>query len=160
MGRMKRGKRQLRAIRPQITSVIDMMTVILIFLLQSFSTEGDIVTQPKDLQLPVSSSQKKPHVTVVIIVNKQYILAENTPVADVEEVLKSDDLVIPQLNNWLAKRRETTEQISQYSTKTKFTGDITIQGDKRIRFRLLKKIMYTCGQQGFNNFMLAVQQKD
>jgi biopolymer transport protein ExbD len=52
-----------------------------------------------------------------------------------------------------------TEKIVQYSTKTTFKGDVTIQGDKRIRFRLLKKIMYTCGQQGFNNFNLAVQSK-
>ena len=96
---------------------------------------------------------------MVITVNNQYILAENEGVASVDEVLASNELVIPQLYQWLQARREMTERIGQYSDKTKFKGDVTIQGDKRIRFELLKKIMYTCGQQGFNNFSLAVRKK-
>jgi len=39
-------------------------------------------------------------------------------------------------------------------------GDITIQGDKEIPFRILKKIMYTCGQVGYNNIHLAVNKVD
>ena len=84
---------------------------------------------------------------------------ENRKIADVQQVLSSEELVIPELNEWLRTRREATELISQYSNTTTFKGDVTIQGDKRIRFRLLKKIMYTCGQQGYNNFSLAVRKR-
>lgn len=155
-----RGNRELKAIRPQLTSMVDATVLLLIYLLQSFSAEGEIVTVSKDMQLPISSAQKKPDLRVVITVNNQHILAEDAAVASVDQVLSDEALVIAPLYEWLGKRREMTEKISQYSTKTKFTGDIMILGDKRIRFRLLKKIMYTCGQQGFNNFSLAVQRKD
>ena len=158
--RKSRGNNRLKSCRPQLTSVVDMMTVLLIYLLQSFSAEGEIITVSKQLELPVSSSQKKPHPAVVIAVNNDIIMAEGHAIARVDEALQSDDMVIPQLDEWLRLRRESTERIQKYSSTVTFKGDVTIQGDKRIRFRLLKKIMYTCGQQGFNNFSLAVLKKD
>lgn len=160
MVRKSRRDRKFRGFRPQLTSLVDVMTILLIYLLKSFSAEGEIVTMSKDLMLPESSAQKPPKLTVTLAVNRQDIIVESTPIAEVQQVLASEDLLIPELAQWLNKRREATELISQYSDKTSFEGDITIQGDKRIRFRLLEKIMYTCGQEGFNNFMLAVRQKE
>ncbi|MBN1577203.1 MAG: biopolymer transporter ExbD [Chitinispirillaceae bacterium] len=158
--RKSRGSGRVKTFRPQLTSLIDVMTILLIYLLQSFSSEGDIVTVHKDLILPESSAKKPPELRVTLIVNNTYILAEDIRVASVDDVLSSEELIIPGLSQWLQTRREATEKIEQYSTKTKFKGEITIQGDKRIRFRLLKKIMYTCGQQGYNNFSLAVQRRE
>jgi biopolymer transport protein ExbD len=157
--RKTRGKKEVKSFKPQLTSLVDVMTILLIYLLKSFSSEGEIVTVQKDLQLPESSAQKRPELNVNIIVNNQFIMVENRKIADVQQVLSSEELVIPELNEWLRTRREATELISQYSNTTTFKGDVTIQGDKRIRFRLLKKIMYTCGQQGYNNFSLAVRKR-
>lgn len=159
--RKPRSQKNLKGFRPQLTSLVDVMTILLIYLLKSFSAEGEIITLSKDLMLPESSASKNPEPTVVLTVNNDYILAENiNHIANVDDVIASDDLVIPELAEWLRQRRITTEKIEQYSTSTKFKGDITIQGDKRIRFSLLKKIMYTCGQEGYNNFSLAVQKQE
>ena len=158
--RKSRGSRRVKGFRPQLTSLVDVMTILLIYLLQSFSAEGNIITVHKDLILPESSAKKPPELRVTLTVNNYYILAENIMVASVDEVLSSEEIVIPGLYQWLKTRREATEKIERYSTKTKFKGEISIQGDKRIRFRLLKKIMYTCGQQGYNNFSLAVQRRE
>jgi biopolymer transport protein ExbD len=158
---VRRGRMQrFKEFKPQLTSLIDVMTCLLIYLLQSFSAEGEIVTTTKDLLLPESSAQKRPQLNTVITVNNSYILAEDVAVATVDEVLANQDLVIPALSDWLEKRRTETEQIAKNSTKLTFKGDVTIRGDKRIHFRLLKKIMYTCGQQGFSNFSLAVLKKE
>lgn len=158
--RKSRGAHKVKGFKPQLTSLIDVMTILLIYLLQSFSSEGDIVTVHKSLILPESSAKKAPELRATLTVNNSYILAEDKKVASVEEILSSNDLVIPGLSEWLLNRRAATEKIEQYSSKTKFKGEITIQGDKRIRFRLLKKIMYTCGQQGYNNFSLAVRRRE
>ncbi|MBN1758454.1 MAG: biopolymer transporter ExbD [Chitinispirillaceae bacterium] len=158
--RKTRGNRKIKTFKPQLTSLVDVMTILLIYLLQSFSSEGDIVTVHKDLILPESTAKKSPELRVTITVNNTFILAEDIRVASVDEVLTSEELVIPGLYDWLQQRREATEKIERYSTKTKFKGEVTIHGDKRIRFRLLKKIMYTCGQQGYNNFSLAVRRRE
>ena len=158
--RKTRGGNRVKTFKPQLTSLVDVMTILLIYLLQSFSSEGDIVTVHKDLILPESSARKPPELQVTITVNNSFILAEDIKVASVDRVLTSEELVIPGLHEWLGERRRKTEKIEQYSTKTKFKGEVTIHGDKRIRFRLLKKIMYTCGQQGYNNFSLAVRRRE
>jgi biopolymer transport protein ExbD len=157
--RKARGERKLKSVKPQITSLVDIMTVLCMFMLQSFSSENQIVTETKNLILPESSAKKQPQLAVTLKINNTEITAEDMVVARVDEALGSEDLVIPGLYQWLEQRRRATEKISRYSSKTTFKGDITIQADKRIRFRLLKKIMYTCGQQGFNNFSLAVRKK-
>jgi len=155
-----RSKKGMKGFKPQLTSLVDVMTILLIYLLQSFSSEGEIVTLSKDLMLPESSAKKLPELAVVLTINNKYILAEGKHIASVEQVLSSTDLIIPELDTWLSGRRKMTEKIEQYSTSTKFKGDLIIQADKHIRFRLLKKIMYTCGQQGYNNFSLAVLKKE
>jgi len=155
-----RARKQVKGFRPQLTSLVDVMTILLVYLLKSFSAEGEIITVSEDLMLPESSAKKRPELTVVITVNNRYILVDDENVADVDQVLASRDLVIPQLHQWLTRRRKATETIEKYHSKVAFSGDVTIQGDKRIRFQLLKKIMYTCGQVGYSNFSLAVQQKE
>ncbi len=155
-----RGQKGMKGFKPQLTSLIDVMTILLIYLLKSFSSEGEIVTLSKNLMLPESSASKKPHLTVVLTVNNQFILVEGTKIVDVDKALLSDNLVIPELDTWLENRRTITQNNDLYTDKKKFSGDVTIQADKRIRFRLLKKIMYTCGQQEYNNFSLAVQKRE
>jgi biopolymer transport protein ExbD len=155
-----RGDRKLKAVKPQITSLIDIMTVLCFFMLKSFSAENQIITDTQELIIPESTAKKKPDLMLTIKVNNKHILAEDKIVADVPSALANDELVIAGLYHWLERRRLATEKISQYSSKTRFSGNVIIQGDKRIRFRLLKKIMYTCGQQGYNNFSLVVRQKE
>ena len=137
----KRLRSSIKGCKPQLTSLVDVMTILLIYLLKSFSSEGEIVTVSKELQLPESSALKRPELTVTMVVNNTMIMVENVRVGDVPKIMESDSLIIPQLHEWLRVRRESTEKISKYSTSTSFQGKITIQGDKRIRFRLLKKIM-------------------
>ncbi len=155
-----RGKKNLKAFKPQLTSLVDVMTILLIYLLKSFSSEGEIVTVSKNLILPESSAKKRPELTVVLTVNNDYILAEEKKIVAVDKVLSSDELVIEELNVWLENRRQLTQHHDQYRNEKKFSGDVTIQADKRVRFRLLKKIMYTCGRQEYNNFSLAVQKRE
>ena len=41
-----------------------------------------------------------------------------------------------------------------------FTGEITLQGDRKVPFRLLKKVIYTAGQAEYVNQSLAVMQEE
>ncbi len=155
-----RGARELKGFKPQLTSLIDVMTILLIYLLKSFSAEGQIITVHETLQLPESTAEKFPELMVTLVVNNQYIMVENVVLASVDEVIGSEELIIPQLYEWLGRRRQATERLSYLSDETDFKGEITIQGDRRIRFELLKKIMYTCGQQQYNQFSLAVRRRE
>ena len=65
------------------------------------------------------------------------------------------------LTEAIVKLREITRGIGQMSEQMGgFQGNIAIQGDREITFDLLKKIMLTCGQVGYNNMLLTVTQKE
>ena len=81
--------------KPQMTSLVDVLTVLVFFLLKNFSSEGDIVTQTKNLELPMSSSKAKPEQMLNIAISAKHILVEGTPVALVTEEQERDGNDIP-----------------------------------------------------------------
>ena len=150
----------VRVVRIQITSLVDMMTMILVFLLKSFSAEGEIVTPSKGLLLPESSAKKRPELALRISLTQQYVLVEGKAMLDIDEMMTRQELVIPELQQLLEERRKMTEKIAENSTTVTFKGDVLIEADRTTKFKVLQRIMYTCGQVGFSNFALLVLQKE
>ena len=144
----------------RLTSMIDMFTILLVFLLKSYSAEGQIITLTKDLRLPDSTAEQPPISTPIVKVTQQLILLDDEPVADLEETYRENNLEIPRLRRILSEKRIIAERLGERDPNLGFKGNITIQGDKAIEFRILKKIMYTCGQEGYNNIYLAVTRQE
>lgn len=146
--------------KPQMTSLVDVLTVLVFFLLKNFSSEGDIVTQTKNLELPQSSSKARPEQMLNVSISAKHILVEGTPVALVSEERERDGNEIPGLARFLEEKRKQTEEISEYDKSVSFSGKLTIQGDRLIPYWLLQKVLATCGDNGYSSFSLAVMKKD
>jgi biopolymer transport protein TolR len=149
-----------QAAKPQMTSLVDVLTVLVFFLLKNFSTEGDIITPAPGLTLPTSTSKLAPEKTVVIAISQDHILAEGQPIAAVNDEKLREGFQIPAFSDWLDKRRKSTEAISQFDTTVGFTGKLSIQGDQKIPFAILQKVLITCGEKGYSDFSLTVDQKE
>jgi biopolymer transport protein ExbD len=149
------------AFKLRLTPMIDMFTILLVFLLKSYSAEGQIVTITEDLKLPESISQAPPRVTSVISITSKWILLDGRPVQQIEPVMENERMVVDKLYDELLNLRTLTEGIGEISSSLRgFQGTIAIQSDREIPFRLVKKIMITCGQVGYNDMLLTVLQKD
>ncbi len=144
----------------KLTSMIDMFTILIVFLLKSFSAEGQIVTLTKDLRLPESTAQKAPQPASTVSITDEWILLDDEKVVAVTEVMSANSLIIPGLANGLKNLKTVSETIGQMSKDMGFTGKIAIQGDKEIPYELLKKVMFTCGQIGYNDILLTVQKME
>ena len=140
----------------KLTSMIDMFTILLVFLLKSYSAEGQIMSVAPDLQLPMSTAQKPPQTTSIIAITHDVILIDGTAVAKINDVMKSKNLLIPELLKELRTKRVLSERVGAISADMGFTGKISIQADKELPYLIIKKIMVTCGKVGFNDIMLAV----
>ena len=79
---------------------------------------------------------------------------------DLEAVQNSEKLIIDNLYEHLMAKARQYEEISELNPNAEFTGRLVLEGDREIPFKLLKKILYTCGQAGFINQSLAVFQKE
>jgi biopolymer transport protein ExbD len=144
----------------RLTSMIDLFTILLVFLLKSFSAEGEIMSVAKDLHLPVSTAQKPPRATPILVVTNDWIILDGNPVEKVSTILADQRIVITKLLSELQKIRSFSESLGQLDVNMGFKGEITIQGDKEIPFEVLKKVMFTCGQIGYNNMLLAVNKEE
>ena len=154
--RLGRGTFGLR-----LTSMIDMFTILLVFLLKSYSAEGQIMTITQDLRLPESTSQQAPTTMSIIAITQEWILVDGRPVRRIDAVLSDDELLIPALQQELIRLRQMSEGIGELSANMQgFRGSIAIQGDREITFDLVKRIMLTCGRVGYNNMHLAVLEKE
>jgi biopolymer transport protein ExbD len=139
--------------RPQLTSLIDVMTILLVFLIKSFSTEGNIVTPSPDLELPFSTSEKPARLVTTIDITKNAVTASGTVIAPLDSFADSDSLLIPSLHEWMSLEKA---KISDTTT----TPEVLIQSDRRIPFNIVKRVMYTCSKSGFEDFSVLVLQEE
>lgn len=155
-----RQKRQDRGgVRLQLTSMMDMFTILLVFLLKVFSTSGQMINPSQDLTLPTSKVQHPPEVGLDVTVSNDWVLVNGKPVERTSEIQQNDGYILPKLQAALQQyAREGRRLEEQYGTK--FSGKVTIQGDKHLPYSTLIKVLATCGQTDFPNMRLVVYQEE
>lgn len=154
--KMPRGRNKGGQFTLRLTSMLDMFTILIVFLLSNFSAEGQILTTPKDLQLPESTAQKPPRAAPIIMVTKDLLMLDDKILQRVRDIEARDDLMIVPLYQGLQQNRAFAEKLGQLDPKLGFHGNVTIQADRSLPFGLLKKVMFTCGQIGYNDMYFAV----
>jgi biopolymer transport protein ExbD len=135
-----------------MNSMMDMMTIILLFLLKSYSTTGALATQSESLKLPESIRITKPKKELNVAVAKDVILVNEQPVMQTSEV-PPNEILIPQLESKLKEYAQSQKNL-EIEVGKEFTHEVIIQGDKSITYELLFRVMYTCGQSEFNKMRL------
>lgn len=175
----RRGtKRSVTAIL-SLTAMVDMFTVLAIFLLQNYNTTGEILYIPKEVTLPKASRVVELKPSLVVTVSAKEVLIDKTPVATFAEVTASTDWIIPNLRDkareFLTKAKAEQDaklqsKLNKVVNKTlgKEADDpnawrkVTIQADKAIDYLTLKKIMYSIYEAGGGpiNFAVAKELKE
>ena len=136
-----------------MNSMMDMMTIILLFLLKSYSTEGALVTPSENLKLPTSLREHRPKQELQVAVARDMILVNNIPLIPTSAISK-DEMSIPQLTSKLLEYAESEKQL-EIDIGKEFTNQVLIQGDASINFETLIKVMYTCSKSEFYKMRLV-----
>ncbi len=157
----RRRKRSDGVVKLNITSMIDMFTLMVVFLLKNFSAQGQLVTPARGLVLPTSSVEKTVGEALSVKISQKNIMVENTVVLDsaaFEELKNQKDFLIRPLYKELSVHAKMARQ-SAALFNTSFSGRISIQGDVEIPYNILTRVMYTCGQAGYPVMNLVVYRK-
>jgi biopolymer transport protein ExbD len=154
----KRHRYAQREIKLQLTSMMDMFTIILVFLLKIYSTQGQLVNPSQDLTLPVSRTEHPPEHGLDVTVSREYILVNGRQIESMRNITDDNVFIIPRLREELLLYAREAEKMQELYN-IPFSGKVTIQGDKRIPYTVLMKIMATCGQSRFPNMRLIVYQE-
>ena len=142
-----------------LTSLVDMFTIIVIFLLQNFSASGEILYMSKDIKLPYAVHGAELERAPVIAVSADAVTVDGKQVAATDDLVKRDVLNVPELEDALREEKRRYEQIHQNDLEHPFRGLVNVQADKKITFKVIKKVMFACNQSGFGNITFAAMAK-
>lgn len=147
--RVKIGKMNL-------TSLMDVFTILVFFLLVN-SGSVELVEAPKNVKLPESRVETKPRETVLIFVSPEDVIVQGQLIARVSDILEGGEGAVDPIT---ARLIELKENIVGPSTATVAASqEVTILADKSVPFVVIRKIMSTCTDGGYENVSLAVIEK-
>src|SRR5215470_4005498 len=78
------GKRSMYA-DLNLTSMVDMLTILVVFLLQTFSASGELLSVQKNIVLPEAQNFKDLEQAPIIAVSKDSVTIDGRAVADAAE---------------------------------------------------------------------------
>ena len=170
----RRAKRKARAAEGEvselnITAMMDMMTIILVFLLKSYQTSTVNVTMTADLTVPASSTQLVPQDNIGLSVSMKEILVGERRVVEIQNGIvpaavkeggKADSFYIGAVYDALKKEVDKQKYIAQFNKAAPFTGRVNVVADKRIPYRTLMEVLYTAGQAELGEYKFMVMKND
>ncbi len=153
-----RNRRKQKYIPPKLmlTSMMDMFTIILIFLLFSFSENPETLKLGEDLDLPRSTSESSYTKAIKIVLSKSELRVNDEVMAQVRnrqivglptEDLKSSSLFQRLKTYRVSHKMEDSESPAQH---------VLFMCDKTHSFTTINNVIKTAGLAGFPNFQFAV----
>lgn len=141
-----------------LTPMVDMFTILVVFLLINFSSTGEILFMAKDMKLPEAEQVDEMNIGPVITITPEHILLVGKPVAETAPLLEIGNQEIPVLKEKLEKLVEQHNRLSRKTPKPgePFEGKLIIQADVKQDFRVLKKVIYTANAAGWFHLNFAV----
>jgi biopolymer transport protein ExbD len=134
-----------------VTSMTDMFTILLVFLLQTYSVSDVKIELDKDITLPNSRSELNPTKALQLSLSSKEMKLDDTVIAQLENgVFKTSDLeaqdqsFVKSLADELLKRKDSATE-----------GKILVIADSALSYDTIKKVMYTSSMTGFPNVKLA-----
>src|SRR3954471_23215484 len=155
-GRAKRGVYAALT----LTSLVDVMTIIVIFLLMNFSANGEVLYMTKDIRLPDAYHGAQLERAPVISVSADAVTFDGRMLLATGDLAKGDVLGVPELEDALRDERRRYEEIHANDPDHPFRGLVNVQADRHIPFKVIKRIMFACNQSGFGNINFAALSRD
>ncbi len=145
----------------QITSMADIFTILLVFLLKGLASDALQIT-PSNAKIPSGI-----HTTTLsdqalqVEISKDGILIERDFVSKLEDFHLSSQSVgadgsITALSERLSKERERQKLIAQANDTVKIDGRAIILSDEKVPFSTMKTVLKTLAAQGYSEIKFAV----
>ncbi len=157
-----RGRRNKKEpIDLDITSLLDILVIMLVFLLKSYNSTGIIMNIPEGITIPTSKSEDLSTSGVVVQVSKETIWVDDQVILEKDNPRgKTYDYggrrIIP-LFNELVSKKNTIKQVEKTTPNaTKFSGIVNLIVDKEIKYSEIKKILFTAAEAGYRSYKFVV----
>jgi len=179
-GRRDRHNRPLRGtgrsmiMQLSLTAMVDMFTVLAVFLLQNYQTTGEVIDITDNVELPKANAVKELRPAHVVVLSKEHVMLDKEIVATFAQVKENPEWKIEPLAqklqamfqeaadaraalvNQVRKAVEETRPDTVQKDNPDDDRRITVQADKTIDFLTVKKVMLTITEAGASEINFAV----
>jgi len=158
LGQRRHQRKSFVIPKLQITSLMDMFTIILIFLLFSFSNNPEKLQIEKGMMLPRSTSQMDCNKTITVSLSSNSLKVDKQHIADIHQgMIQGFDHKHPEKSK-LYKHLSSLRYNLDHQAKQDESA-IVIFCDQRLPYKTIHQVIKTSGIAGFPNFQFAVLKK-
>lgn len=146
----------------EMTSLMDVITILLVFLVQYYNTTGVELNIPEGVQPPISKSESLNNPGIAIQVSPTKIWVDDKLVVDTEAPQtgpiydSSGRRIVPIFNELVRKREEIQILNKQVPESEKFTGVVNFIMDKTLKYSYIRKLMHTAAEAGYLKYKFVV----
>ncbi len=139
-----------------VTPLVDMFVILVLFLIANFSASGEVLAMSKDVVLPEAANTDELQLAPAVVVSKEQVIVSGSVIGRVDDLTREDYLNIPPLEEKLREMKKQFEDLHNAANDTNsFKGDVNIQADKGVQFRIVKRVMFSCAAAGYGNIAFA-----
>ena len=151
--RMDRRHKRSAVATLNLTSLMDVFTIILIFLLVNNDNAAKPPENP-DIILPSSTAEALPNDVLKIQLSGSYLLVQDIPLISVEEIEADDGEIIAALKEQLDY--QATLSIAALNAEGDTEREVMLQADRNVPYSLISKVMRTCMETEYTKIAFAV----
>ena len=147
--RFKTKREKKEPMELDITSLLDILVILLVFLLKSYNASNLKLNLVKSLKVPDSKARKLGSHSVIVQVDKnKKIWIDNKVVGQIDRKEKIDSLY-----DFLKNKRE----IASKNNPKLIVKSINLVLDKSLPYNSMQKVMHTSALAGYTEFKFIVQ---
>jgi biopolymer transport protein ExbD len=166
VGRLRpRKRREMLEFTLNVTSLMDVLTVLLFFLVKSYSVSQAALQTPQGLRLPASTAKGDLEETVAVALTSTELRVNNQVLVTLDQGrfnpkdLARDGRTIVLLKHALddeyAKRNAVFKE--EGTTDNLPPGRVIIQSDRQLEFAVVKYVLHTAAQSHYNDYEFVVE---
>lgn len=156
----------------QLTAMVDMFTVLVVFLLQNYAVTNQILPISEKIDLPQAKEVKTLKPSHVVVLSEGQVTLNEHSLGDLEKQTSEEQWVFLPLkekmeellrvsqsggsNFLLAQLKRIQQDDEDKNLHKEAPFRVTIQADEKTNFSSLKKIMYTLTESGVREMNFAV----
>jgi biopolymer transport protein ExbD len=133
--------------------MIDILTIIVVYLLVH-AADAELLSNPRNVSMPMSVSELKPREATVITVARDMLYVNGEEVVSVAEVAASTEPVVERLRTKLRKQAKSLLGASADER------EITVIADKSLMYPVLRRIVASCSAAEYTKVSLAVVERE
>ena len=165
----KKEKAAARRARPAdktelgITSLMDIVSIIVVYLLKSYASDPVVINPTAGQKIPLASADAPMQDGIPIFITLRGITFDNkkivsmTPEGDIDPTVVTQHLIGP-LYDALAEEVDKAKTLAENTGKP-WAARAIIVGDQELKFSALVDVMYTAGRAEFADYSFCVIRK-